>query len=76
MDAEQIFYESTIVDSLSCKYIEWIEDRGVLPEQILVTLLAKAHIEIKDLKKRLDASEFKRVVDKEIYDIKLRSYED
>lgn len=53
MDAEQIFYERTIVSSLECKYSEWIEDLGVMPESILVTLLAKAHIEIKDLKHRL-----------------------
>jgi len=53
MNSEQIFIESTIVDSLSCKYIEWIEDCGMLPEQILVTLLAKAYIENQDLKNRL-----------------------
>jgi len=57
MNSEQIFYESAILSALENKYIEHIEDRGVLPEEILVTLLAKAHIEIKDLKHRLSVYE-------------------
>ena len=50
---KQVFYETTILNSLENKYIEMIEDRGVLPEQILVTLLAKAYIEIEELKNRI-----------------------
>jgi hypothetical protein len=50
---KQIFYETTILNSLENKYIEHIEDRGVLPEEILVTLLAKAYIEIEELKNRV-----------------------
>ncbi len=50
---EQIAVEEKILHRLHDQYIELIEDVGIMPEEILISLLAKAYIEIKDLKCRL-----------------------
>jgi hypothetical protein len=42
---------------LSEKYVEWIEDLGVSPEQILLVLLEKQREEIEYLKKKISMLE-------------------
>lgn len=52
MKLKTIGYED-IIYMLESKYIEYIEDLGLSPEEILVTLLVKAYSDNEYLKNRL-----------------------